>query len=83
MGMDELIKSRESKHSGHELPAPKIPRNPVQTPSVPLDGMTEVTRNSGEMEAENRWSVDSDQFVDALTSPLQKPKDWGERYGEK
>jgi hypothetical protein len=83
MGMDELIKSQESEHSGHELPDPKTPRNPERTPSMQLDGVTEVARSSEEMGAENRRSVDSDQFVDALTSPLHKPKDWGERHGDK
>jgi hypothetical protein len=82
MGFDELVKSRQSEHFGHELPNPKTPQNAVQTPSVQLDRVTEVSRSSTEMGAGNRRSVDSDQFVDALTSPLQKPKDWSERYGE-
>ena len=27
-----------------------------------------------------RLSVEEEQFVDALTSPLEKPKDWGEQF---
>lgn len=82
MGLEDLMKSTESEHAGHELPQPKTPRIPMQLLSVKFDGATEVDdRNSTDMASENRLSLDSDQFVDALASPLQKPKDWEERYG--
>ena len=84
MGLEELIKSMESEHAENELPQPKTPRIPEKTPSIRLDGATEADyRSSADMADENRRSFDSDQFVDALTSPVGKPKDWGGRYGDK
>ena len=84
MELEELMKSMQSEHAGNELPQPKTPRIPAQTPSIRLDGATEVDyRNSTDMGDENRRSFDSDQFVDALTSPVQKPKDWAGLYRDK
>jgi len=84
MGLEELMKSMESEHAENELPQPKMPRTLEQTPSIRLDGATEADyRSSTDMADDNRRSFDSDQFVDALTSPVTKPKNWGGQYGEK
>jgi hypothetical protein len=79
MGLDQLMESMESKHAGHELPPPKTAQIPQQTQLLQLDGATEEGYGtSAIMGSENRRSFDSDQFVDALTSPVRKPKDWGD-----
>jgi hypothetical protein len=70
--MEELMKSMETEYNWEDKS--NIPRIDQ---TVLLESIQD---NEGEALTghDKRISVDEDQFVDALASPIEKPKDWGD-----
>lgn len=78
--MEELVKSQEAHDSWEEERMPQIGQSSLHE-SMSLDGegiMIEEGGNESEKKSDKRMSVDDEHFVDALTSPFEKPKEWGD-----
>jgi hypothetical protein len=73
--MEELMKSGVTEHTWDDKSVPRLilpePMNQDDERSENDDKKTLYT--------DKRLSLEEDHFVDALTSPLEKPKDWDDR----
>ena len=79
--IEELVKSQQLQYKWEEEDsALRRMQSPLQESMASnVENRTqEEARNDIERKSEKRLSVEDEHFVDALTSPVEKPKDWGD-----
>lgn len=74
--MDEIMKSRETQFVWEDK---SLSRVDFQEPPKQDDGKAEKSAMK-DVASDKRMSLEEEQFVDALTSPVEKPKDWNGRF---
>ena len=73
--MEEMMKSRETEYVWEDKSVPRIKLQEQMNQDEGQSGKREI----GIVAPNKRLSLEEEQFVDALTSPMQKPKDWDDR----
>ena len=76
------MKDSEVEYSWEDKFVPRVEQISLQD-SIHLERRKNETNDSTKsvkVILDNRLSVEEEQFVDALTSPIEKPKDWGEQF---
>lgn len=69
------MKSRETEYVWEDKSVPRIKLQEQMNQDEGQSGKREI----GIVAPNKRLSLEEEQFVDALTSPMQKPKDWDDR----
>ena len=76
----DLMKNSEVEDIWGEKYVSRVEQILLQKPTQVGGGQNETNNSSDEstdVVSDKRMSLEGEQFVDALTSPLEKPKDWG------
>jgi hypothetical protein len=77
MELDELAKGMEEEYTWEDKPISETGSVKLEAPEIRIETLEELKRDDKPMVAnDKRLSLEEDQFVDALTSPLEKPRDW-------
>jgi len=80
VALEELMKNSEAECTWEDKSVPRVERTLLQD-SIQSEGGKNGTNDSAKIikfVPDIRLSIDEEHFVDALTSPVEKPKDWGQ-----